>query len=465
MGATVEATPRKQGYVIRVRIRDLGLDTTFQSNTSKKRSADKLASSVNGNARRVSRGELTFGDGWSTRDKLHLLKTGHPPASQQKKSATLHDAVQRYLESRRQLNKAHNTVECYKIHLRNVTEFFGNCDVDGIKRSRIQEWIASQCETTITRGKHVGAKASVASVKKRVAALKRLLGWLKGNDEYDQDFDVVFRNLEYPIQKNRWDILGWQTLTERLDTLRREQLPLNQREAFEKVYLAPEEVGRLLEVAESKLLGGSLSQRRLFYALCFAVYTSSRRSEIVRVRRRDIDLDRGFVRLVLMKGRGDQAYRYLNFPIHPVLSEILRTHLEEHAGESLFTSDDAHLTESGFDEIEERSKGSWLGQQLKDALAGTEFELCSGWHIYRHSFISAIGETLTPQQAMVLVGHQTEGVHLRYRHAKRDTQAAALESLSYGSPNKNRGTEVVQNSNRQADTEQHRTKFSVNCYS
>jgi aspartyl aminopeptidase len=120
--------------------------------------------------------------------------------------------------------------------------------------------------------------------------------------------------------------------------------------------------------------------------------------------------------------------------------------MNEHKGEALFTSDDDYLLDAGFDDKEERSKASSLGNQLKGALVGTEFELCSGWHIYRHSFISAIGETLTPAQGMQLVGHHTESVHLRYRHDANDTseKAAHLESLNYNSDGKGR-TQVVQN--------------------
>ncbi|MFT4559893.1 MAG: hypothetical protein ACI92S_005288, partial [Planctomycetaceae bacterium] len=104
-------------------------------------------------------------------------------------------------------------------------------------------------------------------------------------------------------------------------------------------------------------------------------------------------------------------------------------------------------------------------QLSPNTLVGTEFELCSGWHIHRHSFISAIGETLTPADAMNLVGHRTGKVHLGYRHTKHDKQAAAVESLDFSSSDKKRGTEVVRNSNRPVDAEKHKEIFSVNSYS
>jgi integrase len=444
--ATVDTKLRKAGYVIRVKDKALGLDTTFQSLTQKKRIAEKQAEDVSSNLRRVKRGELSFGGDWSTLDKLYLLRTGHKPESQEKVRVKLQDAVDGYILSREDRKLAHNTLNLYRLHLAEIVKHFGNCQVEAIRRNQIQTWVTSQSKRKIVTGKHVGQMTDIKTVKKKVDSLKRLFRWLKQNGDYGGEFAPMFQNLEYPISGGDWDILDWETLAERQETLKREKLPADKRESFEKVYLSPEEVGRLLELAESKLSEGSPSQRRLFYALCFAAYTSARRSEIVRVRRRDIDFERGVVRLTIKKGRGDKPFRYLDFPIHSDLKPLLDEHMDEHKGEALFTSDDDHVVDSGFDEKEERSKASSLGNQLKDALIGTEFELCSGWHIYRHSFISAIGETLTPAQGMQLVGHHTESVHLRYRHDANDAseKAAHLEALNYTSGVKS-GTQVVRN--------------------
>jgi integrase len=446
MAASLQKSPRKAGYVIDVKNKSLGLATSFQTHTDKKRSADALAAVVTSNLLRVERGELSFGEDWSTQEKLHLLKTGHKPESQKKVRVKLKDAVDWYVQSREDRKLAHNTLNLYRIHLGEIVKYFGNCEVESIRRNQIQTWIISQSKRKIVTGKHVGQMADIKTIKKKVDSLNRLFRWLKQNGHYDVDFSPMFQNLEYPISGSDWDILDWETLAERIDTLEREKLPTDKRQSFEKVYLSPEEVGRLLELAESNLSEGSPSQRRLFYALCFAAYTSARRSEIVRVRRRDIDFERGVVRLTIKKGRGDKPFRYLDFPIHSDLRPLLIEHMSEHKGEALFTGDDDHLVDSGFDDEEERAKASWLGNQLKKALVGTEFELCSGWHIYRHSFISAIGETLTPAQGMQLVGHHTESVHLRYRHDANDAseKAAHLESLSYNSDGKGR-TQVVQN--------------------
>ena len=177
----------------------------------------------------------------------------------------------------------------------------------------------------------------------------------------------------------------------------------------------------------------------LYCAVCFAAYTSARRSEITRVRKQDLDLDRGIVRLTLLKGRGLKAYRYHDFPLHQDLIELLRVHANEHPHESLFTSDDAHLDGAGFDEKEVKEKASWLGQHLKMVLKDTEFEFTSGWHIHRHSMISMLGQSNDLELVMNLVGHQTEMVHLSYRHSSMSAKADAVQAIDLGVSETKRG--------------------------
>ncbi|MDA0591013.1 MAG: tyrosine-type recombinase/integrase [Planctomycetota bacterium] len=354
----------------------------------------------------------------------------------------LKDAINRFLEHKREAKKAFTTVESYGYNLNNASTFLGNCDVSKITKRRLQDWIFDQCSKTNKSGRNIGEKGSAKSATARVKSLKVLFNWLRSFDEYDGDVAALFQNLEYPNEGSVWQLLEWETLAERRETLKREQISDDRREAFQKVYLSPEEASRLLEVVENKLAGGTASQRRLFFAVCFAVYTSARRSEIARFRRRDVDLERGVVRLHMLKGRGLSAIRRHEFPIHDEFRPLLEEHLSEHVGESLFCCDDAHLTKTGtgFDEKGVRAKSHSLTDALKDALRGTEFELCSGWHIYRHSFISAVGQNLTPAQAMVLVGHQTERVHLAYRHTSIEDRSNAVAGLSF-KPKK--GTEGV----------------------
>jgi integrase len=446
--AYVEAKPRASGFVVKIKNKALCLDTSFQTGTKTKRVAKAQCDSVNANISRVERGELVFADGWDTRQKLFLLRTGLMPEVQKQAAVRLHDAIKRYVEAKRSLNKAHNTVVSYEIHLRNAAQHFGDINLENITRRMIQEWATKQANTVITSGKHIGGLTSHESVRKRLAALKRLLKWLKSYGEIPDDCSEAFEGIELPIQESQWDVLEWQTLAERRETLKREGLPDDRREAFEKVYFKRDELARLIAVAEEKLyLNGSQASRRLFVALCFAVYTSARRSELVRVTRKDVDLDAGTVRLLLKKGRGQRAYKFHIFPLHQDLRELLAIHLQELPDTqlSLFASNDTHIVGDKFDEKEERAKAEALGDFLKETLAGTEFELCSGWHIHRHSFISMLAENRVDiEQARSLVGHSTNEIHLRYRHTSFESQRSTVTDIR--SFRAEKGTKEVQRS-------------------
>ena len=113
----------------------------------------------------------------------------------------------------------------------------------------------------------------------------------------------------------------------------------------------------------------------------------------------------------------------------------------------------AHLNGNGFDEREVKGKASWLGQRLKKLLKGTEFEYCSGWHIRRHSMISILGQTNDRELVMSLVGHQTEMVHLGYRHSSMSAKAEALQGIDLGVSKGKRGTEGYRTTEQQCETQ------------
>ena len=119
---------------------------------------------------------------------------------------------------------------------------------------------------------------------------------------------------------------------------------------------------------------------------------------------------------------------------------LLCDHLKEHEHESLFTPDDAHLVGESFDEKDARAKFSWLSQHLKETLVTTEFESCSGWHIHRNSLISLLGWTNDKDFVMSLVGHETDMIHLRYRHSSMPAKADAMNRIEFDVSEAKKGT-------------------------
>ena len=67
---------------------------------------------------------------------------------------------------------------------------------------------------------------------------------------------------------------------------------------------------------------------------------------------------------------------------------------------------------------------------LKRTLAGSEWAVVRGWHVFRHSFIGACASRGVDQRLIdEWVGHQTDEQRRRYRHLYPSVQAEAIRSV------------------------------------
>lgn len=67
---------------------------------------------------------------------------------------------------------------------------------------------------------------------------------------------------------------------------------------------------------------------------------------------------------------------------------------------------------------------------LERALAGSKWQVLRGWHVLRHSFISALASRGIDQRFIdEFVGHTTEEMRRRYRHLWPDAQQQAIKTV------------------------------------
>jgi integrase len=67
---------------------------------------------------------------------------------------------------------------------------------------------------------------------------------------------------------------------------------------------------------------------------------------------------------------------------------------------------------------------------FKQSLAGGKWTVVSGWHCFRHSFISICASRGVDQRLLdEWVGHQTEEQRKRYRHLLPSTQQQAIRDV------------------------------------
>lgn len=151
--------------------------------------------------------------------------------------------------------------------------------------------------------------------------------------------------------------------------------------------------------------------------MAFAAYTGARRSEMLRSLATDVDLAGGTAILREKKRvKGRRSNR--TAPITPKLAEALREWLAVRPESPFLFCQSQRVT---------RSKTKREGptavtkdeahDHFKRTVADSKWQVLRGYHVLRHSFISALASQGVDQRVIdEVVGHQSEEQRKRYRH-------------------------------------------------
>lgn len=179
------------------------------------------------------------------------------------------------------------------------------------------------------------------------------------------------------------------------------------------IYLRPQEITGLLEWVKRRPVSPWV-----YPMFVFAAYTGARRSEIVRALPSDVDLAGGVV-TIREKKRDKAKLTTRRVPLTPFLKEALARWLKERGkGKTLFCSNGKAITP--------RDAHNYFRRGLRLS----RWTVLKGWHVFRHSFISALASKGVDQRIIDdIVGHQTEQQRRRYRHMYPDVTKTALLSV------------------------------------
>lgn len=126
------------------------------------------------------------------------------------------------------------------------------------------------------------------------------------------DLHTLFDGLKFRRHGSKYDVLrnrDFHTLSERRASIMKEGLSLDAPMCYQKLYLSEDGLRRFFKAVRHRLTGPKHDKprfHRVHAALVFACYTGLRRSEIVRLRKKDVDLRAGTFRAFKMKGRGER---------------------------------------------------------------------------------------------------------------------------------------------------------------
>jgi integrase len=225
------------------------------------------------------------------------------------------------------------------------------------------------------------------------------------------------------------------------------------KELWECLYLELPDIQELLSYVKEHG-----TQPFIYPMVAFAAHTGARRSEMLRALITDVDFTESTI-LVREKKRVRGKVTTRRVPLTPQLAQVLKDWLAVHPGgkylfclsgevarskkRSTTTGHKGEKTRATslkgrLAGVKSRTERPPVGALTKDeahdhfkrTLAGGKWEVLRGFHVLRHSFISACASKKVDQRLIdEWVGHTTEEQRKRYRHLYPSTQQEAISRV------------------------------------
>ena len=366
------------------------------------------------------------------------------PPEPKKQVLTLKLARERYLATHEASLEA-TTIESIRTHFRHLERVFGEkFELPSLTLADLQRYVDKRAKAKGIKGR----KLSPATIQKEVVTLRAAWFWLAKSDEVPSRFPNS--GLRYPKGTEKPPFMTRKEIERRISFGGLSEA--EEADLWEALYLTVEELPKVL-----KLVKEQATQPFIYPMVCFAGHTGARRSEIVRAKLADLDLDDDIVTIHEKKRvRGKITTRRV--PISPFLKKVLREWLKVHPGGQFLFSQSAIIPRSKkrSETTGHQSQGSrkttlsgrmeGVSQRklepvasitpdeahdhLKRTLVGTNWERIRGWHVFRHSFVSACASRGIDQRLVeTWAGHMSKEMSRRYAHLYPSTQQQALAKV------------------------------------
>ena len=337
----------------------------------------------------------------------------------------LFSAIDRYLRFKAGAGKAVTTQDSYEYHLLRAKKYFKDIPLTHVTAEMAQEYVFWLAEQVITTGKNRGQTLSTSSQKKHIDELKRVFRWSARYVERNINWEV-FLDVTYPKQTlTKFDNLTqFDDFQTRRDELRKYGIPETEEGAFSHIIYNKYQLDEHLQYLKKMLWeDGSFRTRRLFATLLFCSNTGARRSELCRVKKKDLDLNNKAVRIWMRKGSGERDLkphrRELLDDVIPFLKALLLQTPKDQ--QCIFCANDDHVLGDSWDQKLERRKWDYLTDQFKKALGNSMYANADGFHVYRHTLASILlAEGYSQAEVKETIGWCTDEMAARYQHITRE---------------------------------------------
>lgn len=360
---------------------------------------------------------------------------GNPPThpAPQREEINLSQLRDRYLESQKK-KLEQTTLDGISLHFKHLIRILGakrlispltRADLQAYVDKRSSEWIDPNIYRKKRREKQKTSKGergmgktksklpdkplrhpSAATIKKEMVSLRTAWNWSRRYLLLAEEFPGS--DLDYAKTQESLPFMTWEEAIHRIETKD------DPEKVWECVYLRPEEITELLAWVQERPVSPWV-----YPMFCFAAHTGARRSEIVRVLYSDLDLANEIV-TIREKKRDSRKHTTRRVPLSSLLKEVLTEWIKNRGdGATLFCKENGK-------EILPREAHNYFQR----ALRLSKWSVLKGWHVFRHSFISALASRGVDQRVIDdLVGHCTEEQRRRYRHLYPDVKKQAVAGI------------------------------------
>ncbi len=414
------ATLEKRGKTYRIVFWVAGARFSRSLKTRSEREAFATQIRLEDNLRRYELGLLPAPEGADL--AAFLLSDGRAPAKPERPALrTLGDLFNAYFQSLPEGALEQTTLAGMRLHEVHLGRHLGNgCSIHTLEASDLQAYIEKR-----SKGKGIhGRTVSPATMKKELVTLRTAWNWAVHMGHLKRPFPN--RGLRFGKTTEK---PPFQTVAEIERRIKRGGLmKAEEADLWDCAFLTLPDVEELLAHVRA-----AARQPFVYPLFVFAAHIGARRSEMLRSKLSDLDLEAGTV-LIHEKKRVRGKLSTRRVPLSPFLKATLIEWLEIHPGGGRTFSQTPQVERSKTERgVPLPITPDEAHDHFKRALRGSRFERLRGWHVFRHSFCSNAAASGIDQRLInAWVGHQTEGMVQRYRHLIPDQQQEAIRRVFGG---------------------------------
>jgi integrase len=312
---------------------------------------------------------------------------------------TLSELRDRYIQTHGNGALEPKTLVMLRIHFTHLIRHFGERKVVAqFTTGLLQEYVDARSRQ---KGKQQ-RPISPVTVQKDLATLRAAWNWAVRSGLLSGTFPG--RSLIYPKTDEK---PGFQTREEIERKIARGGLSSDEiKDLRACLFLSKPDLTELLDFAK-----GAAHEPYLFPMVAFAAHTGARRSELIRMRIDDVDLEAGSAVIRERKRiRGQRSTRRV--PISGFLKDIIKEWLGRHPGGQLMFC----LTRDA-EKLPKPITPMIAYEHFRRLVRGSKWDVLRGWHVLRHSFISICAADSVDQRVLQgWVGHLSAATHKRYTH-------------------------------------------------